>query len=142
MKLFGTDGVRGTANVEPITATSALRLAAAAARMLAGHQSNSAVIVGRDTRASGEMLESAITAGLASCGVDVLLAGVLPTPAIAYLTPKHQAAFGVAISASHNPFQDNGIKFFGPHGYKMSDQVELAIVEEAKCCALVWAIDA
>jgi phosphoglucosamine mutase len=129
-KLFGTDGVRGVANIEPITVESALRLAGAAARVLARHQSNSTAVVGRDTRASGEMLESAIAAGLASCGVDVLLAGVVPTPAIAYLTPTHQAVFGVVISASHNPFQDNGIKFFGPDGYKLSDQLELAIEAE------------
>jgi len=129
-KLFGTDGVRGIANIEPITATSALRLAVAAARVLARHKSDSIAIIGRDTRASGEMLESAMAAGLASCGVDVLLAGIMPTPAIAYLTPTHQADFGVVISASHNPFQDNGIKFFGPDGYKLSDQLELAIEAE------------
>jgi phosphoglucosamine mutase len=126
-KLFGTDGVRGIANIEPITATSALKLSEAAANVLARQENNPTVIVGRDTRASGEMLESAIAAGLASCGVDVLLAGVMPTPAIAYLTLTHQAAFGIVISASHNPFQDNGIKFFGPDGYKLSDQLELAI---------------
>ncbi len=85
------------------------------------------VVVGRDTRASGEMLESAIAAGLASNGVDVLLAGIIPTPAIAHLTTKHRAAFGVVISASHNPFEDNGIKFFDAAGYKLSDQSEDAI---------------
>jgi phosphoglucosamine mutase len=126
-KLFGTDGVRGIANIEPITATSALKLSEAAAYVLARQENNPTVIVGRDTRASGEMLESAIAAGLASCGVDVLLAGVMPTPAIAYLTLTHQAAFGIVISASHNPFEDNGIKFFGPDGYKLSDQLELAV---------------
>jgi phosphoglucosamine mutase len=129
-KLFGTDGVRGIANIEPLTAASALKLAEAAANVLARQESNPTVIVGRDTRASGEMLESAVAAGLASCGVDVLLAGIVPTPAIAYLTPAHQAAFGIVISASHNPFQDNGIKFFGPDGYKLSDQLELAIEAE------------
>jgi phosphoglucosamine mutase len=129
-KLFGTDGVRGIANIEPITAASALKLAEAAANVMARQQSAPAVIVGRDTRASGEMLESAIAAGLASRGVDVLLAGVVPTPSIAYLTPTHQAAFGIVISASHNPFQDNGIKFFGPDGYKLGDQLELAIEAE------------
>jgi phosphoglucosamine mutase len=129
-KLFGTDGVRGIANIEPITATSALKLAAAAARVLGRQPNNSTAVIGRDTRASGEMLESAIAAGLASCGVDVLLAGIMTTPAIAYLTPTHQAVFGVVISASHNPFQDNGIKFFGPDGYKLSDQLELAIEAE------------
>jgi phosphoglucosamine mutase len=88
------------------------------------------VIIGRDTRASGELLESAIAAGLASCGVEVLLAGVIPTPAVAYLTPKYHASFGVVISASHNPFEDNGIKFFGPTGYKLSDESESAIESE------------
>jgi phosphomannomutase len=127
VKLFGTDGIRGEANIEPITATSALRLAVAAARVLARHETNSTAIVGRDTRASGEMLEAAFAAGLTSYGIDVLLTGVVPTPAIAYLTPTHQAVFGVVISASHNPFQDNGIKFFGPDGYKLSDELELAI---------------
>ena len=129
-KLFGTDGVRGTANIEPITAAWVLKLAGAAAGVLAKQESDPTVIVGRDTRVSGEMLESAIAAGLASCGVDVLIAGIVPTPAIAYLTPTHQAAFGVVISASHNPFQDNGIKFFGPDGYKLSDRLELAIEAE------------
>ena len=129
-KLFGTDGVRGIANIDPITATSAVKLAAAAARVLARHQSKSTAIVGRDTRASGEMLESAIAAGLTSCGVDVLLAGIVPTPGIAYLTRRHRAAFGVVISASHNPFQDYGIKFFGSDGYKLSEQLELAIEAE------------
>ena len=129
-RLFGTDGVRGIANIEPITAQSALKLAEAAARVLTRRQSNSRAIVGRDTRASGEMLESAIAAGLASRGVNVILAGIVPTPALAYLTPTHEAVFGVIVSASHNPYQDNGIKFFGPDGYKLSDQLELAIEAE------------
>jgi phosphoglucosamine mutase len=129
-RLFGTDGVRGIANIEPITATSALRLAEAAACVLTRRQSNCTAIVGRDTRASGEMLESAIAAGLASRGVDVILAGIVPTPALAYLTPTHEAVFGVVVSASHNPYQDNGIKFFGPDGYKLSDELELAIEGE------------
>src|ERR1700757_808246 len=128
--LFGTDGVRGTANIEPITAESTLRLAQAAARVLAKAESDPVVIIGRDTRASGEMLESAFAAGLAASGVHVLLAGVLPTPAVAYLTPVHGALFGIVISASHNPFQDNGVKFFGANGYKLSHEVELAIERE------------
>ena len=107
-----------------------MKLAQAAADVLAKQQSNPTVIVGRDTRASGEMLESAIAAGLASRGIDVLIAGIVPTPAIAYLTPSHQAAFGVVISASHNPYQDNGIKFFGPDGYKLTDELELGIETE------------
>ena len=129
-KLFGTDGVRGTANIEPITAGSALRLAQAAVRVFAKEESHPVVVVGRDTRASGEMLESAIAAGLAASGVHVLLAGVVPTPAVAFLTPYHGALFGIMITASHNPFQDNGIKFFGANGYKLSDEVELAIESE------------
>jgi phosphoglucosamine mutase len=130
LKLFGTDGIRGTANVEPITAGSALRLAQAAARVLAKEKLYPIVIVGRDTRASGEMLESAIAAGLAASGLQVLLSGVIPTPAVAFLTPFHEALFGVMITASHNPFQDNGIKFFGANGYKLSDEAEFAIESE------------
>jgi phosphoglucosamine mutase len=129
-KLFGTDGVRGIANSEPITAESVLRLAQAAARVLIQETSGPTVVVGRDTRASGEMLESAIAAGLASHGIHVLLAGVVPTPAVAYLTTRYGAAFGIVISASHNPFQDNGIKFFDATGYKLSDESELAIESE------------
>ncbi|HEY1476425.1 MAG TPA: phosphoglucosamine mutase [Chthoniobacterales bacterium] len=129
-KLFGTDGVRGIANVEPITVESALRLVQSAARVLAKEESYPVVIVGRDTRASGEMLESAIAAGLAASGVHVLLAGIIPTPAVAFLVPFHSALFGIMITASHNPFQDNGIKFFGANGYKLSDELELAIESE------------
>ena len=129
-KLFGTDGVRGIANSEPITAASALRLAQAAVRVLVRGENHLVVVVGRDSRASGEMLESALAAGLASNGIQVLLAGVVPTPAVAYLTITHCAAFGIVISASHNPFEDNGIKFFGPDGYKLSDHSERAIESE------------
>lgn len=129
-KLFGTDGIRGIANSEPITAGSALRLAQAAGRVLIKEENGVAVVVGRDTRASGEMLESAIAAGLASNGIHVLLAGVVPTPAVAYLTTRYCASFGMMISASHNPFQDNGLKFFGATGYKLSDESERAIESE------------
>ncbi|MBV8375522.1 MAG: phosphoglucosamine mutase [Verrucomicrobia bacterium] len=129
-KLFGTDGVRGIANTEPITVGSALRLAQAAVRVLAKEESCPTVLVGRDTRASGEMLESAISAGLASLGVHVLLAGIIPTPAAAYLTARYGASFGIMISASHNPFQDNGIKLFGATGYKLADESERAIEAE------------
>jgi phosphoglucosamine mutase len=129
-KLFGTDGVRGIANSEPITAASTLRLAQAAVRVLVRGENHLAVVVGRDSRASGEMLESAVAAGLASHGIQVLLAGIVPTPAVAYLTVRHCAVFGIAISASHNPFEDNGIKFFGPDGYKLSDHSERAIESE------------
>jgi phosphoglucosamine mutase len=129
-KLFGTDGVRGIANSEPITARSALSLAQAAARVLVKEENCPTVVVGRDTRASGEMLESAMAAGLASNGIHVLLAGIVPTPAVAYLTARYGASFGIVISASHNPFQDNGIKFFGATGYKLSDECERAIESE------------
>jgi phosphoglucosamine mutase len=128
-QLFGTDGIRGIANQEPLTASSVIRLAQAAATVLApvGNQPGQKVIVGRDTRASGDFLEAAVAAGLSSAGLDVLLAGPIPTPAVAYLTAHHEAAFGVVLSASHNPFQDNGIKFFGPDGYKLDDDLEDAI---------------
>jgi phosphoglucosamine mutase len=129
-RLFGTDGIRGIANSEQITAGSAVRLAQAAVRVLVKEAPCATVVVGRDTRASGEMLESAIAAGLASNGVNVLLAGIVPTPAVAYLTNRYCASFGIVISASHNPFQDNGIKFFGANGYKLSDQYESAIESE------------
>jgi phosphoglucosamine mutase len=128
-ELFGTDGIRGIANQEPLTASSVIRLAQAAATVLSPgrNQPGQKVIVGRDTRASGDFLEAAVAAGLSSAGLDVLLAGPIPTPAVAYLTAHHEAAFGVVLSASHNPFRDNGIKFFGPDGYKLEDDLENAI---------------
>jgi phosphoglucosamine mutase len=128
-KLFGTDGIRGAANVEPLTPGSVVNLGLAAAKVLGSSNLSDqpVALVGRDTRASGEFLEAAITAGLASAGVDVMQAGVVPTPAIAYLTARQQASFGVVLSASHNPFEDNGIKFFGPDGYKVTDEQESAI---------------
>ena len=127
--MFGTDGIRGLANREPITACSAVKLAMAAAEVLASSRAGARpqVILGRDTRASGEYLEQALGAGLAAAGLDVLSAGIIPTPAIAYLTRVSGAAFGVVISASHNPFEDNGIKFFAGSGYKLTDAEELAI---------------
>jgi phosphoglucosamine mutase len=126
-KLFGTDGVRGTANREPITARTALELAlAAGAQFHRGHHRHR-VVIGKDTRLSGYMLEPALTAGFISMGMDVVLLGPLPTPAVAMLTRSLRADLGVVISASHNPFQDNGIKLFGPDGYKLSDDVEAAI---------------
>ncbi|HEU0190146.1 MAG TPA: phosphoglucosamine mutase [Mycobacterium sp.] len=122
-RLFGTDGVRGVANRE-LTAELALALSGAAARTLATGTDRRVAVVGRDPRASGEMLEAAVIAGLTSQGVDALRAGVLPTPAVAYLTGAYQADFGVMISASHNPMPDNGIKFFGPGGHKLDDATE------------------
>ena len=114
-KLFGTDGVRGRANTYPMTAEMALKLGAAAGRYFrhegsAGHR----VVIGKDTRLSGYMLENALTAGLTSTGMNVLLLGPVPTPAVGFLTRSMRADLGVMISASHNPHQDNGIKFFGP----------------------------
>ncbi len=126
-KLFGTDGVRGTANLEPITARTALELALAAGAQFQRGQHRHRVVIGKDTRLSGYMLEPALTAGFVSMGMDVMLLGPMPTPAVAMLTRSLRADLGVMISASHNPFQDNGIKLFGPDGYKLSDEVEAAI---------------
>ncbi|REO50378.1 phosphoglucosamine mutase, partial [Mycobacterium tuberculosis] len=124
-RLFGTDGVRGVANRE-LTAELALALGAAAARRLSrsGAPGRRVAVLGRDPRASGEMLEAAVIAGLTSEGVDALRVGVLPTPAVAYLTGAYDADFGVMISASHNPMPDNGIKIFGPGGHKLDDDTE------------------
>jgi len=129
-RLFGTDGVRGVANRE-LTAELALALGAAAARRLArsGAPGRQVAVIGRDPRASGEMLEAAVIAGLTSEGVDALRVGVLPTPAVAYLTGAYDADFGVMISASHNPMPDNGIKIFGPGGHKLDDDTEDQIEE-------------
>ena len=128
-RLFGTDGVRGVANRE-LTAELALALGAAAARHLTTSGPGRRVaVVGRDPRASGEMLEAAVIAGLTSEGVDALQVGVLPTPAVAYLTGAYDAGFGVMISASHNPMPDNGIKIFGPGGHKLDDDTEDQIEE-------------
>lgn len=122
-RLFGTDGVRGVANRD-LTAELGLALGAAAARRLAGSGGRRVAVVGRDPRASGEMLEAAVIAGITSEGVDALRAGVLPTPAVAYLTAAYDADFGVMISASHNPMPDNGIKIFGAGGHKLDDDTE------------------
>ncbi len=127
-KLFGTDGVRGQANMHPMTADMALRLGAAAGRYFrrdgsSGHR----VVIGKDTRLSGYMFENALTAGFASTGMNVFLLGPVPTPAVGMLTTSMRADVGVMISASHNPHQDNGIKFFGPDGFKLSDEAEAEI---------------
>jgi phosphoglucosamine mutase len=129
-RLFGTDGVRGVANRD-LTAELAVALGSAAARRLgrSGPARRQVAVVGRDPRASGEMLEAAVIAGLTSEGVDALRVGVLPTPAVAYLTNAYDADFGVMISASHNPMPDNGIKIFGPGGHKLDDATEDRIAE-------------
>lgn len=127
-RYFGTDGIRGRVGVEPMTVEFALRLASAAARVLAPNGGR--VLIGKDTRVSGYMFESALEAGFVAAGIDVLLTGPLPTPAIAYLTNKLNAKFGVVISASHNPYYDNGIKFFDAAGEKLSDELEESIEAE------------
>lgn len=122
-KLFGTDGARGIANQE-LTPEIAFKLGRAGSYVLSREISRPRILVGRDTRISGDMLESALVAGICSVGADVLKAGVIPTPGVAYLTQKYQASCGVVISASHNPVEYNGIKFFGAQGYKLPDEVE------------------
>lgn len=127
-KLFGTDGVRGTANTFPMTAEMALTLGAAVGRYFRNeHGGVHRVVIGKDTRLSGYMFENALTAGLTSTGMNVLLLGPVPTPAVGLLTTSMRADLGIMISASHNPAADNGIKFFGPDGFKLSDGVEAEI---------------
>jgi phosphoglucosamine mutase len=127
-KLFGTDGVRGTANMHPMTAEMALRIGAAVGRYFKRDSGGvRRVVIGKDTRLSGYMFENALTAGLTSTGMNVLLLGPVPTPAVGLLTRSMRADLGVMISASHNPAIDNGIKFFGPDGFKLSDAVEAEI---------------
>ncbi|HMI41207.1 MAG TPA: phosphoglucosamine mutase [Sphingomicrobium sp.] len=126
-KFFGTDGIRGLTNSEPMTAETALRVGqAAGAHFLRGDHRHR-VLIGKDTRLSGYMMESALVAGFTSVGMDVVLVGPMPTPAVAMLTKSMRADLGVMISASHNPYRDNGIKLFGPDGYKLSDAGEMAI---------------
>jgi phosphoglucosamine mutase len=128
-KYFGTDGVRGRVGEHPITADWILRLGRAAGVVLAGDEKRG-VVIGKDTRVSGYMFESALEAGLAAAGANVLLLGPMPTPAVAYLTRTLYACAGIVISASHNPYEDNGIKFFSADGAKLADEVEQAIEEE------------
>ena len=124
---FGTDGIRGLTNAEPMTAQTALRVGQAAGTHFLRGDHRHRVVIGKDTRLSGYMMESALVAGFTSVGMDVVLLGPMPTPAVAMLTTSMRADLGVMISASHNPFADNGIKLFGPDGYKLSDSVERAI---------------
>jgi len=126
-RLFGTDGVRGLANSEPITPRTVLGLAMAAGHRFRRGDHRHLVVIGKDTRLSGYMLEPALTAGFVAMGMDVVLVGPLPTPALAMLTRSLRADMGVVISASHNPYADNGIKLFGPDGYKLSDDEEMEI---------------
>jgi phosphoglucosamine mutase len=128
-KYFGTDGIRGTANEWPMTADVAVRVGMAAGRQFTRGDHRHRVVIGKDTRLSGYMLEPALTAGFISVGMDVILVGPMPTPAVAMLTQSLRADLGVMISASHNPFADNGIKLFGPDGHKLSDDIENAIEE-------------
>jgi phosphoglucosamine mutase len=137
-RYFGTDGIRGTVGQGPITADFMLRLGHAVGQVLRRDARRPTVLIGKDTRISGYMIESALEAGFASAGVDVLLSGPLPTPGVAYLTRALRLDLGVVISASHNPFQDNGIKFFSAMGQKLPDAWELA-VEAALAAAPVWA---
>lgn len=132
-KIFGTDGVRGVANIEPVTAETALKLGRAAAHVITqlgnGHQPahRAKIVIGKDTRLSGYMLENALASGIMSLGVDVLLIGPLPTPGVAYITRSLRADAGIVLSASHNPYQDNGIKFFNSDAYKLDDAIEARI---------------
>ena len=127
--LFGTDGIRGTANCDPMTAEIALRLGQAAGLLFTRGSHRHRVVIGKDTRLSGYMIEPALTAGFIGAGMDVTLVGPLPTPAIAMLTRSLRADLGVMISASHNPYEDNGIKLFGPDGFKLDDETEAEIEE-------------
>lgn len=134
-KIFGTDGVRGTANIEPVTAETALKLGRAVAHVFQNLNSEARsrgkhkIVIGKDTRLSGYMLENAISSGILSMGVDVLFIGPLPTPGVAYVTRSLRADAGIVISASHNPYDDNGIKFFQADGYKLDDRVERQVEE-------------
>jgi phosphoglucosamine mutase len=134
-KIFGTDGVRGRANIEPVTAETALKLGRSAAHVFKNLEAQSRsrekhrIVIGKDTRLSGYMLENAISSGVLSMGVDVLFIGPLPTPGVAYTTRSLRADAGIVITASHNPYDDNGIKFFGADGYKLEDRIEQEIEE-------------
>ena len=126
-KLFGTDGIRGVANEYPMTSEMAMRIGKAVASILKKDDRQLKIIIGKDTRSSGDMLEHAVASGICSMGSDVFLSGILPTPGIAYLTVSTGASAGIVISASHNPFFDNGIKIFNGDGFKISDETEAQI---------------
>jgi len=126
-RYFGTDGIRGEANIFPMTPDLAMRVGIAAGTIFRNGAHRHRVVIGKDTRLSGYMLENALVAGFTAAGLDVFLLGPIPTPAVAMLTRSLRCDIGVMISASHNPFQDNGIKLFGPDGYKLSDDIEAQI---------------
>ena len=126
-KYFGTDGIRGKANIFPMTPEIALKVGMAAGSVYTSGDHRHRVVIGKDTRLSGYMIESALVAGFTSVGMDVFLLGPMPTPAVAMLTRSMRADLGVMISASHNKFDDNGIKLFGPDGLKLSDEKEIEI---------------
>ncbi|MBE9502927.1 MAG: phosphoglucosamine mutase [Proteobacteria bacterium] len=128
-KLFGTDGVRGVANIEPMTSETAMKLGRAAAYVFKNGKGRHRIVIGKDTRLSGYMIETALATGICSMGADVLLVGPLPTPGISFITSSMRADAGVVISASHNPYQDNGIKFFSRDGYKLPDELEMKMEE-------------
>jgi phosphoglucosamine mutase len=128
-KLFGTDGIRGVANVHPMTTEMAMQLGRGTAYIFKNKEKRHRIVIGKDTRLSGYMIENALAAGICSMGVDVLLVGPLPTPGIAFITSSMRADAGIVISASHNPFQDNGIKIFSGDGFKLPDQLENKIEE-------------
>src|SRR5690606_5436770 len=126
-RYFGTDGIRGRANKHPMTSEVALKVGMAAGKLFQNGQHRHRVVIGKDTRLSGYMLEAALMSGFTSVGMDVFLLGPMPTPAVAMLTRSLRADIGVMISASHNRYDDNGIKLFDPDGYKLSDEMELEI---------------
>src|SRR5438067_10981183 len=128
-RLFGTDGIRGVANVHPMTGEMMLKLRRTIASLTKKGPHRHRVVIGKDTRLSGYMLETALASGICSMGVDVLICGPLPTPAISQLTVSMRADAGAVISASHNPYQDNGIKFFSRDGFKLPDDIEMKIEE-------------
>src|SRR5688500_12245429 len=149
-KYFGTDGVRGTVGQSPMTPDFVLRLGYAAGKVLLEKNPNPAVLIGKDTRISGYMIESALEAGFTAAGIDVHMCGPMPTPAVAYLTRALRLTAGVVISASHNPYPDNGIKFFSGDGFKLPDVTEAAIeaemerpmgCNEAAKLGRVWRVD-
>ena len=129
MRLFGTDGIRGTVNKHPMTPETVVRIGMAAACLLREKHGRNMILIGKDTRLSGYLIESALTSGICSMGMNVTLVGPIPTPGVAFLTRTLRLDAGIVISASHNPFEDNGIKFFSAEGFKLPDEIERKIEE-------------